>query len=449
MGAYDAMGTNDDAAVTNPALKASGISLLKGILTKLGGAAAALGQAVMASSSPVVIASDQSAVAGSVADGADVTQGAKADASVVDPTASASVVALLKGDKTLAGALTEAAPATDTASSGLNGRLQRIAQRITSLIALLPAALDGSGFFKVHEQGTATVSGTVTTTPPANASANITQVGGSALAEGQAAMANSIPVAIASNQSAVPVSGTFWQATQPVSGTVTANAGTGTMAGSVADGADVTQGAKADAAQTDQTQTASAIAFLKGIIGTLKTLVVLAAGENHIGAVGGHTLRVTSTFTRPADTVAYVSGDLVANNTVANSVVSLTGTLSRATGKGGMIRRVKVKKSGTVLTNAQFRVHFYTTSPTQTGGAGAGTGDNAAWSTDQAGTYAGSCDVTIDKGFTDGAAGYGVPLIGSEINFTADTFYWLLEARAAYTPISTEVFVVDVEILPN
>lgn len=41
--------------------------------------------------------------------------------------------------------------------------------------------------------------------------------------QGQALMAASIPVAIASNQSAVPVSGTFWQATQPVSGTVTAN----------------------------------------------------------------------------------------------------------------------------------------------------------------------------------------------------------------------------------
>lgn len=41
------------------------------------------------------------------------------------------------------GSLTEVAPATDTASSGLNGRLQRIAQRITSLIVLLPAALVG------------------------------------------------------------------------------------------------------------------------------------------------------------------------------------------------------------------------------------------------------------------------------------------------------------------
>ena len=41
----------------------------------------------------------------------------------------------------LIGAVAETAPASDTASSGLNGRLQRIAQRITSLIALLPTAL--------------------------------------------------------------------------------------------------------------------------------------------------------------------------------------------------------------------------------------------------------------------------------------------------------------------
>jgi hypothetical protein len=50
------------------------------------------------------------------------------------------------------GDLTETAPATDTASSGLSGRMQRVAQRITSLIALLPAALTGSGNFKVAIQ---------------------------------------------------------------------------------------------------------------------------------------------------------------------------------------------------------------------------------------------------------------------------------------------------------
>lgn len=61
------------------------------------------------------------------------------------------------------GALTETAPASDTASSGLNGRLQRIAQRLTSLISLFPTSL------------------------------------------GQKTMANSLAVVLASDQSAISV----------------------------------------------------------------------------------------------------------------------------------------------------------------------------------------------------------------------------------------------------
>lgn len=71
---------------------------------------------------------------------------------------------------TKVGSLTESAPASDTASSGLNGRLQRVAQRITSLIALVPSALTGSGNFKVSLQESnatqaATQSGTWTVQP--------------------------------------------------------------------------------------------------------------------------------------------------------------------------------------------------------------------------------------------------------------------------------------------
>ena len=49
----------------------------------------------------------------------------------------ASTSALQTANNTLVGAVNETAPGTDTASSGLNGRLQRIAQRITSLISAL------------------------------------------------------------------------------------------------------------------------------------------------------------------------------------------------------------------------------------------------------------------------------------------------------------------------
>jgi len=73
---------------------------------------------------------------------------------------------------TKVGSLTETAPASDTASSGVNGRLQRIAQRLTSLIALLPTSL------------------------------------------GQKTMANSLAVALASDQTAIP-------ATPQASATVT------------------------------------------------------------------------------------------------------------------------------------------------------------------------------------------------------------------------------------
>jgi len=45
----------------------------------------------------------------------------------------------------LIGGVTEAAPGTDTASSGLNGRLQRIAQRLTSLITALGSPFQAGG----------------------------------------------------------------------------------------------------------------------------------------------------------------------------------------------------------------------------------------------------------------------------------------------------------------
>lgn len=52
---------------------------------------------------------------------------------------------------TLLGAVTETAPATDTASSGLNGRLQRIAQRLTSLIALIPSSVGIAWFSRISD----------------------------------------------------------------------------------------------------------------------------------------------------------------------------------------------------------------------------------------------------------------------------------------------------------
>lgn len=69
--------------------------------------------------------------------------GSKADAASLAVTRSTE-------DKAATGAVTETAPATDTASSGLNGRLQRVAQHLTSLLARFPAALGAGGGLKTE-----------------------------------------------------------------------------------------------------------------------------------------------------------------------------------------------------------------------------------------------------------------------------------------------------------
>jgi hypothetical protein len=155
--------------------------------------------------------------------------------------------------------------------------------------------------------------------------------------------------------------------------------------------------------------------------------------------------RVAATqFARPGDTTAYALADLVANSTTAGSVVPLSFAVGRsALGKGGMIRRGRIKKSGTSITNASFRLHLYASSPTPANG------DNGAWSTNKAADYLGAIDITVDRAFTDGAVGVGAPNTGAEINFTANTIYGLLEARGGYTPGNAETFDVELEVLPN
>jgi hypothetical protein len=71
------------------------------------------------------------------------------------------------------GSVTEAAPGTDTASSGLNGRLQRIAQRLTALIALLPSAFGANGGLKVDIVGDTGTGATLDTDDGSVAAAQI------------------------------------------------------------------------------------------------------------------------------------------------------------------------------------------------------------------------------------------------------------------------------------
>lgn len=161
------------------------------------------------------------------------------------------------------------------------------------------------------------------------------------------------------------------------------------------------------------------------------------------GQLGGYLAVSSASFVRPANTDAYAAGDLIANSVTAGSVAPLSLPVAREAGKGGMIRRARIRKSGAGVVNSLFRVHLYSALPTVSNG------DNGAWLTNQAATYLGAIDVSVDRAFTDGAAGNGTPIAGFEINTVADTVFALIEARAAYTPVSGETFTLSLEILQN
>lgn len=157
----------------------------------------------------------------------------------------------------------------------------------------------------VDSAPTTAVTGTVTTTPPANASTNLTQLNsvglGSPSNYGTSPGAVEVQGVNAFVTNAVAVTGTFFQATQPISGTVTSNQGTANTL--------------ANAWPTELTDGTNGPAAIKAAstaaIATDKALVVAVSPNNSVA--------VTGTFfqgTQP------VSGTVTANQGTANTAAN-------------------------------------------------------------------------------------------------------------------------------
>ncbi len=144
-------------------------------------------------------------------------------------------------------------------------------------------------------------------------------------------------------------------------------------------------------------------------------------------------------FSRPANTTTYDVGDLVANSTTAGSVQALTiSVYSPGAGKAYKLVAVELWKTTAGLTNATFRLHFYTEANPVVAN-----GDNGVFRGPSFGYY-GSVDVTMDR--TIGTAGaifaWGRTNLLPELYFphSSGSLYCLVEARGAYTPGSGELF---------
>lgn len=161
-------------------------------------------------------------------------------------------------------------------------------------------------------------------------------------------------------------------------------------------------------------------------------------------AVSGYAALAAATFTRPADTTAYASGDLVANSTTAGSVTPLQLTAARVAAGSFLINRVRLRKSGTGTTGASFRVHLFNAAPT------VANGDNGVLSMTGSASYIGRVDLDLSASspFSDGAAAQADANMLVALA-SGQSIWALIEARGAYTPASGETFQVLAEVAQN
>lgn len=156
--------------------------------------------------------------------------------------------------------------------------------------------------------------------------------------------------------------------------------------------------------------------------------------------------QVSASFTRPADTTAYAQHDLVANSTTAGDVDPMQFVIAVGNGRGIKIVQAKVQKSGTTITNGTFDLHLFGTEPT------VANGDNGALSVDTA-SFIGEIAFPLMTAYTDdgmamaysGSASGQFPEMHHRVT-SSNVIYGLLQANAAYTPASAEVFTVTLTI---
>lgn len=160
----------------------------------------------------------------------------------------------------------------------------------------------------------------------------------------------------------------------------------------------------------------------------------MAALSPSATANGRQYRRISSATTRPNDTTAYASGDLVANSATAASVTPLSWATTGS--RPFVVPGIRLHKTGP--TGADFRLHLFASSPTVDT-----TGDNGVFASNV--NNSANCIAAYEGtlyGFKDGAVGLLVPISGViKREYVGDpaTIYGLLEVRSAYTPTAEEV----------
>lgn len=176
---------------------------------------------------------------------------------------------------------------------------------------------------------------------------------------------------------------------------------------------------------------------MKRITALAALLLALTAGIAE--AQTGFSGVLFGTFTRQNNTTAYSSGQVACPGSTAGACVPMSIPFNwHDYAAAPLAIGARLVTSSTSITTASFRLHIYRTLPT------ASNADGSAWLTDQAQNEVACFDVTLDKAYTDGAAGTGAPCGGAAalvaVPIVGSPLYGFTEVRSAYTPTANEVF---------
>lgn len=172
-----------------------------------------------------------------------------------------------------------------------------------------------------------------------------------------------------------------------------------------------------------------------------------------VTVMNGRPVRVSVSFTRPANTTQYAANDLVANDATAGSVVvpEFAG-LGISQGRGVSVHSIVMRKTSNTLTDAQFRVHLFTKLPT------VANGDNGALSIATSGDgWVGSLSGLLTRiaVLPANAKANGIltpddgrASVDAVLESGATSLWALVEALDTYTPASAEVFTLEMIASP-
>lgn len=162
-----------------------------------------------------------------------------------------------------------------------------------------------------------------------------------------------------------------------------------------------------------------------------------------LGFESGNYLRVSASFTRPADILQYAANDVVSNSTSAPAVLTFAN-MARMPGAGGRVHTARHMKSSTTTAAAQFRLWLYRTAPTPIN-------DNAQFPL----LWANRANRLGFIDFTHSTAGTGSDSSSAMVTFagvdyicgSGDTsLYGILLATAAYTPANAEQHFIELGV---